>query len=92
MKEKDRKRAIKLENELKEIYGNNKHIYVHETHIIWEDCGELNLECDQGTITWSLESLYSDIPIMLEYCIKEHKRKEHYIKTTIKEILINKKK
>ena len=92
MKEKDRKRAIKLEAELKEIYGNNKHIYVHETHTIWEDCGELNLECEQGTITWNLESLYRDIPIILDYCIKEHNKKQVYLKDRITEIMNTSKK
>jgi hypothetical protein len=87
MKEKDRKRAIKLEAELKEIYGNNKHIYVHETHTIWEDYGELHLECEQGTIVWNLESLYRDIPIMLEYCIKEHHKKEEFLKDRVSAVL-----
>ena len=39
-----------------------KHIYVHETHTLWQDNGELYIECEQGTIVWNLETLYNDLP------------------------------
>ena len=57
-----------------------KHIYVDQTWTLYEDHGELYIECEQGTIVWNLESLYNDLPHMLAYCIKEHKKKETRIK------------
>tara|TARA_R100000278_G_C5465594_1_gene162531 strand:+ start:650 stop:862 length:213 start_codon:yes stop_codon:yes gene_type:complete len=66
--------------------SSNKHIYVHETYTLFEEHGELHIECEQGTIVWNLETLYSDLPHFLEYCIKEHDKK----KDRIKESLIDK--
>ena len=57
----------------------HKHIYVHETNTIWESNGELNLECDQGTITFNLQTLFNDLPIIAEYCIKENDKHRKYI-------------
>lgn len=65
-------------------------MYVHETHTFYEHNGELYIECEQGTIVWNLETLYSDLPHMLHYCIEEHKKKDKRIKKEI--IKISKKK
>ncbi len=64
-----------------------KHIYVHETHTLWQDNGELYIECEQGTIVWNLETLYNDLPHLLSYCIEEHKKKQKRIKKEIEEII-----
>jgi len=85
-----RDKVIKLQNELKELLGNNKHIYVHETNTFWEDSGELHIECEQGTIVWNLETLYNDLPHMLSYCIEEHKKKEQRIKKEMTRLIKNK--
>jgi hypothetical protein len=62
-----------------------KHIYVHETHTIWADHGELNLECEQGTITFNMQSLFNDLPIFMQYCIKDQ---EEHKKEVLKQIEI----
>ncbi len=64
-----------------------KQMYVHETHTLWQDNGELHIECEQGTIVWNLETLYNDLPHLLSYCIEEHKKKEKRIKKEMEEII-----
>lgn len=83
-------RISELEQEVKELKKNKKHIYVHETNTFWEDSGELHIDCEQGTIVWNLETLYNDLPHMLSYCIEEHKKKEQRIKKEMTQLIKNK--
>lgn len=80
-------RIFELESEIKLLKEKHKSIYVHEAHTLWEDNGELHIECDQGSVVWNLETLYSDLPHMLSFCIEEHKKKEKRIKEQMSEIL-----
>ena len=77
-------RVFELEQEVKKL-EEKKHIYVHETHTIWADHGELNLECEQGTITFNMKSLFNDLPIFIQYCIKDQEENK---KEVLKQIEI----
>ncbi len=66
--------------------SDKKQMYVHETLTFFEDSGELHIECEQGWIVWNLETLYNDIPHMLQYCLEEHKKKDKRIKQEITDI------
>jgi len=76
-------RIYELEQEVKQLKKNKKHIYVHEIQALYMWEGELHTECEQGTIVFNLETLYNDLPNMLAYCIEEHKKKDKKIKKEI---------
>tara|TARA_B110000285_G_scaffold9830_1_gene9868 strand:+ start:4904 stop:5182 length:279 start_codon:yes stop_codon:yes gene_type:complete len=80
-------RISELEQEVKELKKNKKHIYVHEIQALYMWEGELHIECEQGTIVFNLETLYNDLPNMLAYCIEEHKKKEQRIKKEITQLI-----
>ena len=56
---------------------SKKHIYFYDSHTIWASDGELHLECVNGTVTFNMDTLVDDLPIIIEYCVKNiDKRKE----------------
>ena len=56
---------------------SKKHIYFYDTHTIWASDGELHLECENGTVTFNMDTLVDDLPIIIDYCVKNiDKRKE----------------
>jgi hypothetical protein len=67
--------------------SKKKHIYIHETQTFWANDGELHIDCEQGTITWNLETLYNDIPHILHFCIEEHKKKKTRILKEINKLI-----
>jgi len=71
---------------------NKKHIYIHDTDTIWSENGEIHFICSQGHVVWNLETLFNDLPTIIEYCMKEHDNKQKRIMESIKQILINKNK
>ncbi|MGD1837831.1 MAG: hypothetical protein ACPKPY_07210 [Nitrososphaeraceae archaeon] len=79
-------RIHELEEQVKELKESKKHIYVHETDTIWECHGELHLECQQGTVVFNLQTLFSDLPIIYEYCLKEHDKHRKYIVESLKKL------
>jgi hypothetical protein len=68
---------------MKEI---KKHIYVHEIITIFEDSSELHLECEQGTITFNMQNLFNDIPIIYQYCLNDNEKNRKRIIEEIKKI------
>lgn len=57
---------------------SKKHIYFYDdTHTIYASDGELLLEGEQGTVVFNMDTLVDDLPIIIDYCIKNiDKRKE----------------
>ena len=53
------------------------HIYFYDRHTIYASDGELLLEGEQGTVVFNMDTLVDDLPIIIEYCVKNiDKRKE----------------
>lgn len=65
---------------------NKKHIYVHETETIWVDCGELHLQCEQGIVVFNMQTLFNDLPTIIDLCIKEQENNKKEILTEIRKI------
>ena len=54
----------------------DKTIYVHETHTLWSDNGEVYLACDNGTVVFNADTLFNDIPHLAALALKERKKQE----------------
>jgi hypothetical protein len=55
-----------------------KHIYFYDTHTIYASDGELLLEGEQGTVVFNMDTLVDDLPIIIDYCLKNmDKRKDN---------------
>ena len=48
-----------------------KHTYIHETHTIWGQDGEVHIENDNDTIVFNARNLLHDLDSMLYFAIKE---------------------
>jgi hypothetical protein len=57
----------------------DKTIYVHESHTLWSDNGEVYLACDNGTVVFNADTLFNDIANLAELALKERKKQEKYI-------------
>ena len=44
----------------------DKTIYVHESHTLWSDNGEVYLACDNGTVVFNADALFNDIANLAE--------------------------
>ena len=51
---------------------SKKHIYFHDSHTIWASDGELNIECDNGIVTFNMDNLINDIPYIVTKCMVHH--------------------
>ncbi len=63
-----------------------KTIYIHETHTIYADNGEVYLESDNGIIVFNADALFNDLPALAEMALNERKKQEKYIINQIKKI------
>jgi len=57
----------------------NKTIYVHESHTLWSDNGEVYLACDNGTVVFNADTLFNDIANLAALALKERKKQELYV-------------
>jgi hypothetical protein len=56
---------------------SKKHIYFHDIETIYASHGELHLHSVNGEVTFNMDTLVDDLPIIIDYCIKNiDKRKE----------------
>jgi len=60
-----------------------KTIYIHETHTLFADSGELHLHCDQGKVVFNMQNLFNDLPSITKLCIEEQEKNK---KNILKEI------
>ena len=65
---------------------SKENIYIHETHTIWSDNGEIYLETDTQTIVLNASNLLKDLDLTFEEINKEQKRVKQSIKQTLKNI------
>lgn len=70
-----------------EIYPE-KHMYVHETHQMSMSNGELYLYGDFGSIVWNCETLFLDLPHIIDYALKARATTDEQIKSQIKSQII----
>lgn len=68
-----------------EIYPE-KQMYVHETEQMSMSNGELYLEGKFGTIVWNCETLFLDLPHIIDYVLKARATTDEQIKSRIEEI------
>jgi hypothetical protein len=66
--------------------GNFKTIYVHETHTIYADSGELHLCTENAEVVFNMKNLFNDLPHIIEYCLKEQEKNKKNILSEIKKL------
>jgi hypothetical protein len=64
-----------------------KHTYVHETHTIWADNGEVYLQTENDTIVFNASNLLRDLEPMLYLTIKEVNKENKDLKDRLKETI-----
>ena len=61
------------------------HIYVPSTHTLYADNGEVTMITEnEDTITFNVDTLFEDLPTLLQLCLKERKNKNNLIKDLMK--------
>ena len=64
-----------------------KHTYIHETHTIWGDNGEVYLQTENDTIVFNARNLLQDLDSMLYLTIKEVNKENKDLKDRLKETI-----
>ena len=64
-----------------------KHTYIHETHTIWANNGEVYLQTENDTIVFNARNLLQDLEPMLRLTIKEVDKENKYLKDRLKETI-----
>jgi len=61
-------------------------IYIHETHTIYSENGEVHLLTENKHIVFNADTLFNDIPALADMALKERKKQEEIIINQIKNI------
>jgi len=64
-----------------------KHTYIHETHTIYSENGEVHLINDTNTIVFNARNLLQDLDTILHFSIKEVNKENKYLKDRLKETI-----
>jgi hypothetical protein len=72
----------------------NKSTYIHETHTLYAENGELYLLYDDGDydkqLVFNVETLYNDLPSIIRLCVEQKKISDkntlERLKSTIQEL------
>ena len=64
-----------------------KHTYIHETHTIWADNGEVYLQTENDTIVFNASNLLRDLEPILYLTIKEVNKENKDLKDRLKETI-----
>jgi len=64
-----------------------KHTYIHETHTIWANNGEVYLQTENDTIVFNASNLLRDLEPMLYLTIKEVNKENKDLKDRLKETI-----
>ena len=64
-----------------------KNTYIHETHTIWADNGEVYLQTYTDTIVFNARNLLQDLEPMLYLTIKEVNKENKDLKDRLKETI-----
>ena len=62
-------------------------IYIHETHTIYVDNGELHLINDKQNIVININTFIHDLPSILYLCKKEYKKTNKELNIRLKQSL-----
>ena len=64
-----------------------KHTYIHETHTIWANNGEVYLQTENDTIVFNARNLLQDLEPILYLTIKEVNKGNKDLKDRLKETI-----
>ena len=64
-----------------------KNIYIHETHTIYVDNGELHLINDKQNIVININTFIHDLPSIIYLCKKEYKKHNKELNIRLKQSL-----
>ena len=64
-----------------------KHTYIHETHTIYSENGEVHLINDTNTIVFNARNLLQDLDTILHFAIKEVDKENKDLKSRLKETI-----
>ena len=70
----------------------NKTTYIHETHTLYADNGELYIIYDDNDkqIVFNIDALYRDLPSIIRLCVEEKKKHDKFLanelQNTLKEL------
>ena len=64
-----------------------KNTYIHETHTIWADNGEVYLQTENDTIVFNARNLLQDLESILYLTIKEVNKENKDLKDRLKETI-----
>lgn len=64
-----------------------KHTYIHETHTIYSENGEVHLINDNNTVVFNARNLLQDLDTILHFSIKEVNKENKYLKDRLKETI-----
>ena len=62
-------------------------IYIHETHTIYVDNGELHLINDMHSIVINIDTFIHDLPTIVSLCTKEYKKTNKELYKRLKQSL-----
>lgn len=69
----------------------NKTTYIHETHTLFAENGELHLLYDGGDydkqLIFNVEALYNDLPSIIRLCVEQKKEMDKFNLERLKNIL-----
>tara|TARA_R110000803_G_scaffold201792_1_gene266695 strand:- start:714 stop:980 length:267 start_codon:yes stop_codon:yes gene_type:complete len=84
---KDKDRIKQLEEQLEEARKHSK-TYVYETDSLWCNDGELHMQYnDNSLIVFNVETLFRDLPYIVQMIVKENKKMQNMYSVNLKEIL-----
>ena len=66
---------------------SKENIYIHETHTIWSDNGEVYLETDNQTIVFNASNLFKDLDYLIHITFEEVNEEQKRVKRSIKQTL-----
>jgi len=61
--------------------------YIHETHTIWSQDGEVHIQNDKNTVVFNARNLLHDLDSILYLTIKEVNKENKELKDRLKETL-----
>lgn len=69
-----------------EWQDKNKQMYIHETQILSCSDGELYVDGKFGQLVWNCETLFTDLPHIVEMVYKSRTKTDQRVKEQIEEI------
>jgi hypothetical protein len=67
-----------------------KYTYLPDTHTIFEANGELHLVSEKRTVIIDCDTIYNDLPFIIELVLKARAEKTEYIKKQLTQVITQK--